>query len=222
MIERVFEISLRQRIFVLLATICLMGLGLWSSLRLPIDAVPDITNIQVQLNAYIPSLSPEEIEEQVSLPLEMEMAGIEGLEEVRSLSKFGLSQVTLIFKEGTDVYRARQLVSERLAAVELPDGTIPRLAPISTGLGEICFYQVESQQSFTKKPPSRFEQLLELRAIPDWVVKPAQKSVPGIADIETAGGFEKQIVIEPDPEKLTKTGLTFDEFAGVISENVEN
>src|SRR5574339_504108 len=117
MIDRIFEFALRQRAFIVLAAFALIAVGAWSALRLPIDAVPDITNVQVQINTPVPALSPEEIERQVSFPIETEMAGLQGLEEVRSLSKFGLSQITLVFADGTDIYRARQLVSERLQSV---------------------------------------------------------------------------------------------------------
>src|SRR5687768_3072778 len=136
MINRIIEFALRQRLFVLMGTVAVIAAGIWSATRLPIDAVPDITNVQVQINTVVPALSPEEVERQVTFLIETEMAGLQGLEEVRSLSKFGLSQVTMVFSEETDIYRARQLVSERLLNVagELPAGTAPRLAPISTGL----------------------------------------------------------------------------------------
>jgi len=129
MVERIFALSLQQRVFVLMGALALVSAGVWSALRLPIDAVPDITNVQVQINTAVASLSPEEIEREISFPLETEMAGLPGLEEVRSLSKFGLSQITMIFSDDTDVYRARQLVSERLQGVrsDLPDGAEPRL-----------------------------------------------------------------------------------------------
>ncbi|MDR2674256.1 MAG: efflux RND transporter permease subunit, partial [Opitutaceae bacterium] len=137
MIDKILEFSLRQRVFVLIGAAALIFIGIWSALRLPIDAVPDITNVQVQVNTAVPSLAPEEIEKLVTYPVEVEMGGIENLVEVRSISKFGLSQVTLVFKEGSDLYRARQLVGERLQAVaeELPPGVVPKLAPITTGLG---------------------------------------------------------------------------------------
>lgn len=224
MIDRVFEFALRQRMFVFMAALALIGAGIWSALRLPMDAVPDITNVQVQINTTVPALSPEEVEREVSFPIEMEMAGLQGLEEVRSLSKFGLSQITMVFNEGADIYRARQLVSERLLNVsrELPAGAQPRLGPISTGLGEVYFYTLDYAPDATNKPASRREQLLELRTLHDWTVKPAFRAVPGVADIETCGGYEKQIVIQPDPQKLFAAGLSFEELASVIRENVEN
>lgn len=224
MVDKIFEISLRQRMFVLIGMLALAGGGVWSALRLPVDAVPDVTNVQVQINTAVSALSPEEVERQVSFPIETEMAGLQGLEEVRSLSKFGLSQVTMIFSDGTDIYRARQLVSERLQSVlgELPVGAQPKLAPISTGLGEIYFYTLDYRADATNKPPTRREQLLELRALQDWFVKPAFRSVPGVADIETCGGYEKQIVIQPNPQKLFAVGLSFEELAAAVRENVEN
>ena len=224
MIDRIFEFALRQRVFVLMGTVALIAAGIWSATRLPIDAVPDITNIQVQINTVTPSLSPEEIERQVTFPIETEMAGLQGVHEIRSLSKFGLSQVTMVFEEGTDIYRARQLVSERLNHVtaEVPRGTQPRLAPISTGLGEIYFYEIDYRDDFTNKPPTRAEQLRELRSVQDWIVRPAIRGVPGVADVETAGGYEKQIVVHPDPQKLFAAGLSFEDLARVIRENMEN
>src|SRR6188508_2425318 len=138
MIDRILEFSLRQRAFVLLGAAALLGAGLWSALHLPIDAVPDITGVQVQINTEVPALAAEESEKLVTMPIELELAGLPGVEEMRSITKFGLSQVTLQFKDGTDIYRARQLVAERLQGVleQLPSGVLPKLAPISTGLGE--------------------------------------------------------------------------------------
>jgi heavy metal efflux system protein len=224
MIDRILEFALRQRVLVLIGAIGLIAAGVWSALRLPIDAVPDITNVQVQINTLVPALSPEEVERQVSFPIETEMAGLQGLEEIRSLSKFGLSQVTMVFADDTDIYRARQLVSERLLSIagELPSGAQPRLGPISTGLGEVYFYTLDYRSDSTNKPATRYQQLLELRAIQDWIVRPAFRSVPGVADVETFGAYEKQIVVQPDPQKLFNAGLSFDELASVIRENVEN
>ena len=226
MIDAIISFSLRQRVFVLLAAAGLMAAGLWSAARLPIDAVPDITNIQVQINTEIKGLAPEEIEKLVTYPLEMEMFGVPGMTELRSLSKFGLSQITLVFEEGTDIYRARQLVSERLqnAIDDLPKDISPKLAPITTGLGEIYYYVVDYAPGYEgpDKPKSRAEQLMELKLIHDFVVKPQLRSVPGIAEVNASGGYEKQIVILPKPEKLLASGATFKELSDTIGENVEN
>src|SRR6185295_2072048 len=170
MILKTVEWSLGRRALVLLAALVLVGVGAWSALRLPIDAVPDITNPQVLLNTAVPALAPEEIEKLVTLPLESQMAGLPGMMELRSLSKFGLSQIRMTFEDGVDLYRARQLVSERLlGAVErLPRGLQPRLAPISTALGEIFYYTVEFKADATNRAASRYEQLMALRQIQEY------------------------------------------------------
>lgn len=224
MLNRLLEFSIRQRTFVVLATLFLIGIGVWSALRLPVDAVPDITNVQVQINTAVPALAPEEIEKLVTFPIENEMAGLPGMTELRSLSKFGLSQVNLVFEDGTDIYRARQLVSERIQSVldSLPEGVTPKLAPISTGLGEIFYYVVEYAPDATNKPASRVEQLMELKLIHDFVIKPRLRATPGLAEVNASGGYEKQIVVQPNPDKLKSVGLSFAELAEVIGENVEN
>ncbi len=224
MLHRLLEFSVRQRVFVVFATIVLIGLGSYSALRLPIDAVPDITNVQVQINTAVPALAPEEIEKLVTFPIENEMAGLPGMMELRSLSKFGLSQVNLIFEDGTDIYRVRQLVSERLQTVvdALPSGLTPKLAPITTGLGEIFYYVVEYTADATNKPPTRREQLMELKLIDDFVIKPRLRSTPGLAGLNTSGGYEKQIVIQPNPDSLKSVGMSFGEIAAAIGENVAN
>jgi cobalt-zinc-cadmium resistance protein CzcA len=224
MLNRLLEFSVRQRVFVLLATVVMVGIGVYSALRLPIDAVPDITNVQVQINTQVPALAPEEIEKLVTFPIENEMSGVPGLTELRSLSKFGLSQVTLVFEEGTDLYRSRQLVSERLQTVmdSVPPGLTPKLAPISTGLGEIYYYVVEYAPDATNKPATREAQLMELKLLHDYVVKPRLRSTPGVAEVNAQGGYEKQIVIQPNPEKLKSVGMSFNEVAEAIGENVEN
>jgi cobalt-zinc-cadmium resistance protein CzcA len=224
MIDKILEFALRQRVFVMLGAVALLFVGLWSAVRLPIDAVPDITNVQVQINTSVPSLAPEEIEKLVTYPIEVEMGGIEKLLEVRSISKFGLSQVTLIFQEGTDIYRARQLAGERLQAVldELPPGVTPKLAPITTGLGEIYHYTVRYKKDFKDAPANPIDRLRELKLAQDYIVKPALRTVPGVTEVNTSGGYEKQIVIMPDPVKLTSVGLTIGEVSDVIAENVAN
>ena len=180
MLNRLLEISLRQRPVVLLATAVLIAVGTWSALRLPLDAVPDITNPQVQINTAVNALAPEEIEMQVTFPLENQMSGIPGMVELRSLSKSGLSQVTMIFEDGTDLYRARQLVSERLQQVtqDLPPGLTPKLAPIATGLGEIFYYGVDYRADATNKPATRRDQLMALKLIQDYQIKPLLRQIP--------------------------------------------
>ncbi len=217
---------MRQRAFILLATLIMLVIGIRSAFILPIDAVPDITNVQVQVNTEVKGFAPEEIEKLVTYPIEMEMTGIQGLSELRSLSKFGLSQVTLVFEEGTDIYRVRQLVSERLqnALDDLPPGVSPKLAPITTGLGEIYYYVVEFKKDYIgpNKPEGRYEQLMELKLIHDFLIKPRLRAIPGVAEVNASGGYEKQIIVSSRPEKLLSVGLTFKDVADVIAENVEN
>lgn len=226
MIEKLIDFSLRQRVFILLAALALLGVGLWSALRLPVDAVPDITNTQVQINTEVRGLAPEEIEKLVTYPLEMEMFGLPRMTELRSLSKFGLSQITLVFEDGADIYRDRQLVSERLqnALDDLPPGVSPRLAPITTGLGEIYYYVIDYLPGYDgpDKPRDRSAQLMELKLIHDFLVKPLLRGVPGVAEVNASGGYEKQIVILPKPAKLLASGVTFRELSDTIGENVEN
>ena len=224
MLDRILEFSLRQRAIVLLATLILVAVGVWSASRLPLDAVPDITNPQVQINTAISALAPEEIEKQVTFPIENEMSGIPGMVELRSLSKSGLSQVTMIFEDGTDLYRARQLVSERLQQVgeDLPPGLTPKLAPIATGLGEIFYYGVDYRADATNKPATRREQLMALKLIQDYQIKPLLRQTRGLAEVNTSGGYEKVYVIQPDPARLLSAGLTLTELADKIAENTRN
>ena len=224
MLDRLLEFSLRQRVFVLLSTIALLALGTWAALQLPLDAVPDITNPQVQINTAISSLAPEETEKQVTFPIENVMSGIPGMVEFRSLSKSGLSQVTMIFEEGTDLYRARQLVTERLqqAAEDLPPGLTPKLSPIATGLGEIYYYVLDYGANATNKPPARRDQLMQLKLINDYQIKPQLRRTRGVAEVNTSGGYEKVFVIQPDPARLRSVGLSLTEFAAKIGENTRN
>ncbi|MDB6138771.1 MAG: czcA [Verrucomicrobiaceae bacterium] len=224
MIDKILEFSLRQRAVVLLGAFALLGGGLWSALHLPIDAVPDITGVQIQVNTEVGALAAEESERLVTRPLEIALAGLPGVQEMRSVTKFGLSQLTLQFHDGMDIYRARQLVTERLqaAADELPKGTSPRLAPISTGLGEIFYYSVSYKPGALHKPESRQEQLLELGEVQEYIIKPLLRTVPGIAEINGTGGYERQFVVQPRPAALERIGLTFSELADLIAANVEN
>lgn len=224
MIDKILEFALRQRVFVLLATAALIAIGAWSASRLPIDAVPDITNVQVLINTNVPALSPEEIEKLVTTPIEQEMGGIEKLELIRSISKFGLSQVTLVFSENADIYRCRQLVAERLQNTlkELPPGVTPRMGPITTGLGEIYYYAVRFRRDFREAPADPVERLRQLKLTQDYLVKPLLRTVPGVSEVNSSGGYDRQIVVQADPVKLTSTGLTLNELAAVIAENTAN
>lgn len=224
MLNHLLDFVMRQRVAVLLATLVLVGVGIWAMLRLPIDAVPDITNPQVQINTAVPALAPEEVEKLVTFPIESEMAGLPDMVELRSLSKFGLSQVTMTFRDGVDLYRTRQLVMERLQGVldDLPEGLSPKLAPIATGLGEIFYYSLDYTPDAKDKPCSREQQLMALRQIQEYTVKPLLRGTPGVAEVNTSGGYERQLVIQPDPSKLAAAGLSLDKLAEIVSQNTLN
>ena len=224
MLTRLVEFSVRQRTLVFVLTAVLIGLGVWAALRLPLDAVPDITSPQVQVNTAVGALAPEEIEKQVTFPIENEMSGLPGLKEFRSLSKFGLSQVTMIFDDDVDLLRMRQLVSERLQTVvdDLPPGLTPKLAPIATGLGEIFYYGVDYTAAATNKPATREAQLMELKLIQDFQIKPLLRQTRGLAEVNTSGGYQRQIIVSPDPAKLLSAGLSLTELADKIGENTRN
>lgn len=215
---------MRQRAAVILGVLLLAAAGLWAALRLPIDAVPDITNPQVQINTAVPALAPEEVEKLVTFPIESEMAGLPDMVELRSLSKFGLSQVTMTFKDGVDIYRVRQLVAERLQGVldELPPGLSPKLAPVATGLGEIFYYALDYAADAKDKPATREEQLMVLRQIQEYQVKPLLRGTAGVAEVNTSGGYEKQIVIQPDAARLAAAGLSLDSLAEIVEQNTHN
>jgi cobalt-zinc-cadmium resistance protein CzcA len=224
MLNYLLEFVMRQRVAVLLGTAVLIAVGTWSALQLPIDAVPDITNPQVQINTAVPALAPEEVEKLVSFPIESEMAGLPDMVELRSLSKFGLSQITMTFRDGVDLYRMRQLVTERLQGVleDLPPGLTPKLAPIATGLGEIFYYSLDYTADAPHKPVSREEQLMALRQIQEYTVKPLLRSTEGVAEVNTSGGYEKQIVIQPDPARLASAGMSLDSLAEIVEQNTRN
>jgi cobalt-zinc-cadmium resistance protein CzcA len=209
---------LKQRLLVLALTALLVGVGIWSALRLPIDAVPDVTNVQVQINTNAAALPPTEVERQVTLPVELAMFGLPNLEEIRSISKFGLSQVTVVFKEGTDIYFARQQVQERLqqAREEIPEGYgTPEMGPISTGLGEIFQYTIEADSG------SGID-ATELRTLQDWVVAPQLRAVPGVAEVNAFGGFEKQYQVLVRPDALVQYDLTLAQVFDAIAANNQN
>jgi cobalt-zinc-cadmium resistance protein CzcA len=212
MLNKIIHFSIYNRGVVLFLTALLVVAGVYSFQHLPIDAVPDITNNQVQINTIIEGLAPEEIERTVTYPVESSMRGVAGVEQVRSITRFGLSQVTVIFKDSIDIFRARQLVTERLQGVSgsLPVSAEPTLGPISTGLGEIYQFVLDFKEK--KKDDERVKQLMELKALQDWFVKPRLLTVEGVAEINTSGGFEKQYHVQPDPKKMASLGIHFDDI----------
>lgn len=222
MINRIIHFSVYHRGVVLaLVALLIMG-GILSFQSLPIDAVPDITNNQVQINTTIEGLAPEEIERTITFPVESSMRGIAGVEQVRSITRFGLSQVTVVFKDGIDIYRARQLVSERLQGVTsgLPPGSKSQLGPISSGLGEIYQYVIDYEKVETGD--KRIEQLMEIKALQDWFIKPRLLTVEGVAEINTSGGFEKQYHVQPDPVKMASFRVHFGEILEALEKVNKN
>lgn len=223
MLNQIIRISIYNRGVVLFVTLLMVVAGLYSFQRLPIDAVPDITNNQVQINTVIEGLAPEEIERTITFPVESAMRGIGGVEQVRSITRFGLSQVTIIFKDEVDIYRARQLVTERLSGVsgDLPAQARPELGPISTGLGEIYQYVIDFKER--AQGDARTKQLMELKSLQDWFIKPRLLTSEGVAEINTSGGYEKQYHVQPDPKKMAANGIHFDEIKealGKVNRNV--
>jgi len=211
-LTRILEWSLGHRFIVLLGWGALVVAGIISALHLPIDAFPDTTPVQVQVNTTAPALSPLEIERQITRPVEWAISGLPHLHEVRSVSKFGFSQVTVTFEDGTDIYLARQVVMERLQAVELPAGIErPQLGPVATGLGEVFHYLVTGGKSLT-----------ELRTVQDWIIKPQLRTVPGVAEVNSWGGDERQIQVVVDPVKLQQYGLTLSNLAEALEQNNTN
>jgi Putative silver efflux pump len=224
MIDKVLEFSVRQRVLVLMGALALLFGGLWSATKLPMDAIPDITGVQAQVNTTVPALAPDEVEKLVTVPLEMALGGVAGVTEMRSLSRFGLSQITLQFTDKSDIYRARQLVTERLqsAADSLPPGLTPKLIPITTGLGEVFYYTIDYAPNAPNAPPTRETQLMALWEVQQYLIKPQLRTVQGVAEVNAYGGYVKQIVVQPKIAKLREAGLTLNDLAKVIGENVEN
>lgn len=220
MFERIIRFAIDQRWIVMLAILGMAGLGIHSYRQLPIDAVPDITNVQVQINTEAPGYSPLEAEQRVTFPIETAMAGLPRLEQTRSISRYGLSQVTVIFKEGTDIHFARQLVGERVqeARGKLPGGLTPSLGPIATGLGEIYMWTVEAEPGARKADGSAYT-LMDLREIQDWVIKPQLRTVPGVTEINTIGGYAKEFQVAPLPDRLVAHGLAISDLVAALNRN---
>src|SRR6266480_3244990 len=243
MIERIIDFSVRRRWLILLITLAAAASGFWSLTKLPIDAVPDVTNVQVQVNAVAPALTPVEIEKQVTVALETVLAGTPGLESTRSFSRNGFAQITAVFTDRTNIYFARQQVSERIneAKANLPPGVEVRLGPISTGLGEIYWWSVgytppgdgirvrdgeagwQSDGSYLTPEGERltddFRRTVYLRTVQDWIIRPQMKTVPGVAGADAIGGYVKQYQVNPDPARLIAYGLSFSQIVKAIEAN---
>ena len=223
MLDRLLKFAIKQRAFVFFATLTMAALGLYNFQRLPIDAVPDITNVQVQINTEAPGYTPLEIEQRITFPIETAIAGIPKLSHTRSLSRYGLSQVTVIFEDDTDIYFARQLINTRIQEVkgQLPSGLEPIMGPIATGLGEIFMWSVEATEEPghpLKKPVSP----AELRTIQDWIIKPQLRTLSGVAEVNSIGGYVKQFHVTPDPEKLISYGISFRTVLEALMKNNSN
>ena len=212
-LSRVIDFSLRHRLLVLAAVVAAAAAGAVSLTRLDVDAFPDTTPVQVQINTIAPALGPEEVERQITGPIEQGLGGLPGVEQLRSVSKFGFSQVVVVFRDGTDIYFARQLINERLASVDLPPAVArPKMGPVATGLGEVFHYIVTGGGG----SPS------ELRTVHDWVIRPALRTVRGTAEINSWGGYQKQYQIRIDPDRLIKHDLTLDEVIEAVQKNNAN
>ena len=223
MLAKLIDFAIRQRWLVLLAVLGVAALGAYNLTRLPIDAVPDITNVQVQINTDVPGYSPLESEQRITFPIETAMAGLPNLDYTRSLSRYGLSQVTVVFKEGVDIYFARQQIGERLNTVkdQLPPGVSSEMGPVSTGLGEIFMYSVEPKPGATDihgEPPSP----TELRTVQDWIIKPQLRQVPGVNEVNSIGGYEKQYHVTPDPQRLLAYNLSLRDIMEALAKNNQN
>ncbi len=213
MLNWIIETSLKYRWMVIASTFVLIASGILALNHLDIDAFPDTTPVQVQINTVAPALGPEEIEQQITFPIEQKLGGLPRISQLRSISKFGLSQVVVIFEDGTDIYFARQIINERLGTVQLPPGLEkPKMGPVSTGLGEVFHYIVTGKG----------DDITQLRTIHDWVIRPQMRTLKGVAEVNSWGGFEKQFQVRVDPQRLAKFGLTFDQVSLSIRENNQN
>ncbi|MBU3069205.1 CusA/CzcA family heavy metal efflux RND transporter [Aestuariicella sp. G3-2] len=223
MINAIVRTSIERRYLVMSLMLALIGAGIWSYQHLPIDAVPDITNVQVQINTEAPGYSPLEAEQRITFPVETALYGLPSLDYTRSLSRYGLSQVTVVFKEGTDIYHARNLIDERLSTIKgtLPPGLEPEMGPIATGLGEIFVYTVEAMPGATQENGEPLD-AMALREVQDWIIKPQLAQVPGVVEINTIGGYDKQYHVLPDPQRLLQMGVTLDDVASALRQNNNN
>lgn len=223
MINSLIKTAISQRLMMLVLALLLVGLGLWSYQRLAIDAVPDITNVQIQINTEAEGYSPLEVEQQITFPIETALYGLPNLEYTRSLSRYGLSQVTVIFNDDTDIYHARNLVDQRLGSIksQLPSGLEPQMGPIATGLGEIFMYVVDADEGALDENGQPYTSM-SLREIQDWIIRPQLAQVPGVVEINTLGGFDKQYQISPNPQNMLEHNISLDALAEAIRNNNSN
>ena len=223
LLERLVAGAIAFRWAVLTAVLLLCAIGVWSFQRLPIDATPDITNVQVQINSLAPGFSPLEAEQRVTFPIETAIAGLPGLKYTRSISRYGLSQVTVVFEDGTSIYFARQLINERLqsAREQLPPGVAPEMGPIATGLGEIFMYTLEAEPG-AKKPDGSAYTPEDLRTLQDWVIRPQLRNTPGVTEVNSIGGYERQYHVTPIPARLSAYGLTLADVVTALTRNNDN
>ena len=223
MIDRLIQFSIERRWLVMFLVAITAAMGVWNYQQLPIDAVPDITNVQVQINTEAPGYSPLEVEQRITYLVELAITGLPYVEDTRSLSRYALSQVTVAFEKGTDIYFARNLINERLqqAKSEMPDGIEPVMGPVATGLGEIFHYAVHAEKN-ARQPDGEPFDATALRTLQDWVIRPQLRLVPGVTEINTIGGFEKQFHITPNPAQLLAFGVSFDDLVEAIQTNNAN
>ena len=223
LLERMIAGAIHFRWAVLAIALLLCAVGIWSFQRLPIDATPDITNVQVQINTSAPGFSPLEAEQRVTFPVETAIAGLPGLKYTRSISRYGLSQVTVVFEDGTSIYFARQLINERLqtAREQLPPGVSPEMGPIATGLGEIFMYTLEAEPG-AKRPDGTPYTAEDLRTLQDWVIRPQLRNTPGVTEVNSIGGYERQYHVTPIPARLSAYGLTLTDVVQALERNNDN
>ena len=223
MLEKIIYYSIRHRWIILFVVLGLMALGVSNFNKLPIDAVPDITNVQVQINTQADGYSPLEVEQRITFPIETVLSGIPNLDYTRSLSRYGLSQVTVVFDDGTDIYFARQLLSERLQQIKsvMPSGIEPMMGPVTTGLGEIYFYTVEASDDAVKEDGTPYTPM-DLLTLQEWVIVPQLRYVEGVVEVNSIGGYEKQFQVTPYPQKLLAFDLTIKDVIEALERNNEN
>lgn len=221
--DRLIQFSIKNAIWVMLFIVAWIGVGIYGYQKLPIDAVPDITNTQVQVNTQAAGFTALEVEQRITYPIETAMAGLPKLELTRSISRYGLSQVTIIFKDGTDIYWARQQINQRLqeAQTELPDDIAPTMSPVSTGLGEIYQWVIKAEPN-AKKPDGTPYTAMDLREIQDWIVRPQLQRVPGVAEVNSIGGFNKTYVVTPDLNRLQQLQIPVSDLQNALTGNNEN